>query len=103
LLLRAFAGLGVVSYGIYLWHWLVIHGIEIAAGRAAPFGGALGTPIAIAVSLAATLPLAMISWYIVESPCMRLATAVARRPVADIPASALELGVARASAAPEAR
>lgn len=103
LLLRAFAGLGVVSYGIYLWHWLVIHGIEIGAGRAAPFGGALGTPIAIAVSLAATLPLAVISWYIVESPCMRLASAVARRPVADIPAAALELGVARAPAAPEAR
>lgn len=90
-LLRGAAGLGVVSYGIYLWHWLVIHGIEIAAGRAVPFGGALGTPTAIVVSVVATLPFALISWYMVESPCLRLATAMVHRRSSDVPAMALEL------------
>ncbi len=99
-LLRSAAGLGVVSYGIYLWHWLVIHGIEIASGRQTPFSGALGTPIAIAISLIATLPFALISWYLVESPCLRVAAAVIHRPSADVPAAALELTSVRRPAIP---
>jgi peptidoglycan/LPS O-acetylase OafA/YrhL len=91
LILRSAAGLGVVSYGIYLWHWLVIHGIEIASGKPAPFGGVLGTPTAVGISLLATLPFALISWYVVESPCQRLAAAIAHRPPADVPAVSLDL------------
>jgi peptidoglycan/LPS O-acetylase OafA/YrhL len=97
LVLRGAAALGVISYGVYLWHWLVIHGVEIVAGRAGSFAGALGTPAAITVSLLATLPLALISWYIVESPCLRWGAAVLRRRRFDVPVAALELE--RASAA----
>lgn len=88
---RPLAALGLVSYGVYLWHWLVVHGIEIAAGRAAPFGGPLGAPLAVTVTLIATLPFAILSWYLVESPALRLAGAVTRRGRLDQPSVALRL------------
>lgn len=90
LFLRAASALGVVSYGLYLWHWVVIHGLELTLGRATPFAGSLGTPAAVAVALIATLPFAILSWKLVESPCLRLAASVSRRR-ADQPAVALRL------------
>ena len=80
--LRSTAALGVVSYGLYLWHWVVIHGIELAIGRASPLSGPLATPAAVAVALIATLPFAILSWKLVESPCIRLAARVNRRTTA---------------------
>jgi peptidoglycan/LPS O-acetylase OafA/YrhL len=57
------------SYGIYIWHWPVIIMVRELLPPVGPVGLSLAT-------LALVLPLAMLSWHLVEAPAMR---AVRRR------------------------
>jgi peptidoglycan/LPS O-acetylase OafA/YrhL len=59
--LRPLCYLGLISYGIYLWHWPVI--TTVTAGRVG-FGGLGLTALRLALSLA----LALLSYYLIEKP-----------------------------------
>lgn len=61
---RPMVGLGMVSYGIYLWHWPVFLAVDGART------GMSGIPL-FAVRCLATLALAVISWVLVERPLRR--------------------------------
>jgi peptidoglycan/LPS O-acetylase OafA/YrhL len=56
------AALGKISYGVYLWHWPVI----VATN---PWGRSSGALVARA---AIALALSILSWWVVERPCLRL-------------------------------
>ena len=56
------AALGKISYGVYLWHWPVF----VATNPWGRSSGALAAKAAIAVGLA------IVSWWVVERPCLRL-------------------------------
>jgi peptidoglycan/LPS O-acetylase OafA/YrhL len=80
--LSRLAPLGTISYGLYLWHGtavvlMVRHGIRVGPG---PFAWALNS----ALLLAASVPLAWLSWRLVERPAIRAArrSRPARRPPA---------------------
>lgn len=69
--------LGVISYGIYLWHmapidWMAWHG----QGRE----GQLGFLVNLAVVLAITIPVATLSYRVIERPALRLKLPMRRRP-----------------------
>jgi peptidoglycan/LPS O-acetylase OafA/YrhL len=70
-LTRLFARVGTVSYGMYLWHWLVFEviaaaGLRIGLTQLGLFDWVLATGL-LAV---ATLPLAILSWQLVERPAI---------------------------------
>jgi peptidoglycan/LPS O-acetylase OafA/YrhL len=74
-LTRLFASVGTVSYGLYLWHWLAFEAIastSLRVGLRLPglFDWALGT----ALLAVATLPVALLSWHLVEKPAIRWAS-----------------------------
>jgi peptidoglycan/LPS O-acetylase OafA/YrhL/lysophospholipase L1-like esterase len=76
---RLLAGLGTLSYGIYLWHWVVLgvlirHQVKVPGGQG---WHAWITGSALLLSL--TLPLAAASWLLVERPAQRWAQAWVRR------------------------
>jgi peptidoglycan/LPS O-acetylase OafA/YrhL len=58
---------GLVSYGLYLWHFAVIKEL-----RAAGWEDTLGLPLFVVVTLAITLAIAAVSGYAIERPCLRL-------------------------------
>lgn len=62
-------GLGVVSYGLYVWHFPVI--LFLRMGGHWPSA----LPLAILLVMAVTLTLATLSWYAVERPALRWARA----------------------------
>jgi peptidoglycan/LPS O-acetylase OafA/YrhL len=71
---RLLAYIGTVSYGMYLWHWLVFEliaatGLRIDLSMPGLFNWALG----IALLAMATLPVAILSWYRVERVAIRWA------------------------------
>jgi peptidoglycan/LPS O-acetylase OafA/YrhL len=70
---RAMVWAGTVSYGLYLWHWLVMRTIYGWWGAAFAATGALSWPLSTAVVFALSLPLAAASFSLVERPAMRLA------------------------------
>lgn len=90
------APLGTVSYGVYLWHWVVITWLR-AHHRVPGFGPGL-RPLAkdIVVVAAGALLVATVSWFVVERPMIRWAarragrirpavpTAVAAEPAAEL-------------------
>jgi peptidoglycan/LPS O-acetylase OafA/YrhL len=56
-----------VSYGIYIYHWPVLVLILVALeGNQSPFWLTLGLTVAL------TVPLAMLSWFLIEKPAMSL-------------------------------
>jgi peptidoglycan/LPS O-acetylase OafA/YrhL len=59
--IRPLCYLGLISYGLYLWHWPVI--TTITAGRVG-FGGLELTALRLALSLG----LALLSYYLIEQP-----------------------------------
>ena len=62
--LRPLAYLGVVSYGIYLWHLFAIRYALTVAG--------LAPPQMLLIALGVTLALAMLSWHLFERPILAL-------------------------------
>lgn len=64
--------LGVVSYGVYLWHVPVFVATAHLA-RSLPSGAR------VAISLAVTAVATALSWRCVEQPCMRIAGSLRRR------------------------
>ena len=81
---RVLAPIGLISYGIYLWHDTVVQVI----GKHTSIGvrGGPAAWIADCVLVAAiTLPIAALSWFAVERPVMRRAAAWARRRGPAIP------------------
>jgi peptidoglycan/LPS O-acetylase OafA/YrhL len=77
---RAAAWVGTVSYGLYLWHWIVMRAMYGLWGGAFAGTHAVSWPLATLVVLTLTLPIAAGSWYLVERPLMRLAGARSSRP-----------------------
>jgi peptidoglycan/LPS O-acetylase OafA/YrhL len=88
-IVRVLAPVGLISYGIYLWHDIVVQVIWKHTQA-----GFTGGPVAwlgdCLLVLAITVPIAAASWFLVERPSMRRAAAWARRrsappPVATAP------------------
>jgi peptidoglycan/LPS O-acetylase OafA/YrhL len=72
---RVMAFLGLVSYGLYLWHWFLLQIVQIE-WLGWPFQK--GNPVVV---LLLTLPLvigaASVSWYVLERPIVRRARSLA--------------------------
>ena len=66
---RPLVWLGEVSFGVYLWHYPVQTGMVRL--RPAAFTGVGGSVLALALSLAATLALAALSFYVLEQRVSR--------------------------------
>ncbi len=60
---RPLVGLGLISYGVYLWHWPVVVILDSARTGLAP--GSVGL---FALQLAVTLGVAMSSYFLLERP-----------------------------------
>ncbi|MEX2498006.1 MAG: acyltransferase [Wenzhouxiangellaceae bacterium] len=60
--------LGEISFGVYLWHFPVMKVIDHLLGP--KLESASGSIVALALCLGATIPLAAISYYLVERPVM---------------------------------
>ena len=76
---RLLAPFGVISYGIYLWHWVVVRAVSVHHLRPGVGPGVAGWIIDTLFLSAITLPVATASWFAVERPLMR-AAASWRRP-----------------------
>jgi peptidoglycan/LPS O-acetylase OafA/YrhL len=76
---RLLAPVGVISYGIYLWHWVVKSALESAAPGLILRGGTGSFSADLAVLLVLTIPLATLSWLLVERPAIRWAAGRARQ------------------------
>ncbi len=76
---RRFVALGAVSYGIYLWHPVVMLWFHDLFLDAAPH---LRVLVLTTVVVVVTIPLAFLSHRLVEMPAMRLYDTIARRRLA---------------------
>jgi peptidoglycan/LPS O-acetylase OafA/YrhL len=76
---RALAPIGLISYGVYLWHWVILsalqhHGVTIGFGN-----GTVAAIVRLSVLTALTLPVALLSWLLVERPLLRRTAGWERR------------------------
>jgi peptidoglycan/LPS O-acetylase OafA/YrhL len=72
---RLFAYVGTVSYGMYLWHWLAFEVISATGLRLGlPIPGLFNWALGTALLGVATLPLAVLSWRLVESAAITWAS-----------------------------
>jgi peptidoglycan/LPS O-acetylase OafA/YrhL len=69
--------LGRISYGVFLWHVLVLSWVYSLTGWPA-FGGR--TLAVTVLTLLGSVGIAGLSWVVVERPALRLADRIARRP-----------------------
>ena len=67
---RVLTGLGVVSYGLFLWHQPLLNWVAPILGRHGWIVGNVSLTNALA-AFALTLPLAIASYYLVELPFLR--------------------------------
>lgn len=71
-LVRVLAPIGLISYGIYLWHFIVIEGL-LRHTSIGLHGGGLAWLLDVGLVVAITFPLAAASWFGIERPVMRRA------------------------------
>ena len=64
------AWLGLVSYGIFLWHYPILLGL--VEGGAADWWPSMAFPLLATITLAITIACAALSYYLLERPLMRL-------------------------------
>jgi peptidoglycan/LPS O-acetylase OafA/YrhL len=69
-LARALAPIGLISYGIYLWHWVAVEYLErhwhpLARAGVGPW------LVHVAIVLAFAVPVATVSWIAIERPLLR--------------------------------
>lgn len=83
---RPLAALGVVSYGVYLWHIVVIEAIGLHAHRVVRMGWPALVPVVLALSVA----LGTASWLFVEKPAIAWANRRFARTTAAAPPAAQE-------------
>jgi peptidoglycan/LPS O-acetylase OafA/YrhL len=71
---RVLAPIGLVSYGIYLWHWVIRE--TLVKHQKFPVAGfsPLASVAHAAILLALTLPVALLSWVAIERPLLRRTT-----------------------------
>lgn len=69
-------GLGTISYGVYLYHYPVIHAVFAALPRSTPAYRVTGAVL----SLLATFGLAVVSWHFVERQFLKLKHRFEYRP-----------------------
>jgi peptidoglycan/LPS O-acetylase OafA/YrhL len=94
---RVLAWLGLVSYGIYLWHNTVLALLaRWGFGDVAPIHPYLAWPLA---ALAGASLLAAASWYLIERPALTLKRLVPGRPREEGPIAAAALAEAAAASA----
>lgn len=62
--------LGRISYGIFLWHYPILHGLMESGARA--WWPGMAFPVLLIATLAITLVCATLSYYLLERPLMRL-------------------------------
>lgn len=75
---RLLAPLGIVSYGIYLWHWVIaslLHKHSVGLRAYSPMAWA-EQAVLLAVL---TIPVATLSWLCIERPALRRVPSPARR------------------------
>jgi peptidoglycan/LPS O-acetylase OafA/YrhL len=77
---RVLAPLGTISYGVYLYHWVVLRTLVDRHVFPLAVPGWAGLLAKVGLALALTLPLAALSYLLVERPAMRWA---ARRSAGD--------------------
>jgi peptidoglycan/LPS O-acetylase OafA/YrhL len=70
---RPLRALGTLSYGVYLWHYLVIYWLQMHDR----FPKTFGTAVLAVVPL--TFALATASWFLLERPVLRLSARALRR------------------------
>lgn len=81
-LARGLAWVGLVSYGVYLIHAVLLNWFLFGSGHRfvlMPHGGFGAFLVHLALLLGLTLPLAGLSWVCLERPLLRLATRWVRR------------------------
>ncbi len=66
---RVLAWLGLVSYGIFLWHFPIMYALQ--KGGVGQWVPSLAYPVLVLTTLAITLVCASLSYYLVERPLMR--------------------------------
>jgi peptidoglycan/LPS O-acetylase OafA/YrhL len=62
---------GRISYGLYLYHFVVYHWVGLCDDPMQQSASSIG--VAIGVGVGATVVLAVVSYYVIERPCLRLA------------------------------
>jgi peptidoglycan/LPS O-acetylase OafA/YrhL len=70
---RVLAWLGLISYGIYLWHGALLQVIErhgVDGWVPLPHGGSVAFIVHTLYLLALTIPVAWLSWILIERPAM---------------------------------
>jgi peptidoglycan/LPS O-acetylase OafA/YrhL len=99
---RLLAPIGLISYGIYLWHAVVRDALERHALSWVPGHGAgwASWPFQIVFLLALTVPLALASWLLLERPLLRRTAAWDRRRREDRGAAPVHEQPAETTAAP---
>jgi len=76
---RVLAAIGLVSYGVYLWHWVILstlirHEFTIVSGT-----GLTATGVRVVALVSLTLPVATLSWLLIERPLLRRTAGRERR------------------------